>query len=400
MYIAGDLRTETSYTDMTTTATTIKAFDRMNLFGAAAQARVCYGAAASWAFRTAPPPPPPLITSTSTSTIPGTPRVRSKQRGLCSLAYASPPPRHVLNFVSVTGVLSMRVCEANSLDFGAKVATLGKTSADSSSTVSVTPAAEEDSSSAGASGPESEAAPTVILRPGILLTKPKSRWFETGRLPVPCSNPGISMEGYRYAALRRVRLFEPIGESDQADAFHYAMKRGEAGYSINGYTDQMIRRKAAEKWQSTLMTKEGRRFFSRVWHSVTPDNLEDFDILRDAKPERVSKEALARGKSRFPSCQLRSMQRWASSLGVAELVSRVSVGLPCGGNFRSWPDQSTKVIWLAAANVNGSDTATTTTTTTAIIQPTQFNKYFSCGPDVAITDCFRMMLAYIVLNVD
>lgn len=44
------------------------------------------------------------------------------------------------------------------------------------------------------------------------------------------------------------------------------------------------------------MTKEGRRCFSRIWHSVTPDNLEDFDILRDAKPERVSKEALARGK--------------------------------------------------------------------------------------------------------
>ncbi|KAI3643076.1 hypothetical protein MP228_012631 [Amoeboaphelidium protococcarum] len=282
-----------------TTTTTIDTFDKMNLFGAAAQARVCYGAAACWAFRKAPPPPPPLITSTSTSTIPGTPRVRSKQRGLSSLAYASPPPRHVLNFVSVTGVLSMRVCEANSQDFGAKVASLGKTSADSSSAASATPAAEEDSSSAAAaSGPESEAAPTVILRPGVSLAKPKSRWFETGRLPVPCSNPGIQMEGYRYAALRRVRLFEPIGESDQAGAFHYAMKRGEAGYSINGHTDQMIRRQAAEKWQSTLMTKEGRRCFSRVWHSVTPDNLEDFDILRDAKPERVSKEAIARGKVR------------------------------------------------------------------------------------------------------
>ncbi|KAI3635591.1 hypothetical protein MIR68_006229 [Amoeboaphelidium protococcarum] len=49
-------------------------------------------------------------------------------------------------------------------------------------------------------------------------------------------------------------------------------------------------------WQARLVWKSGVRLQSRVWHSVTEENLEDLDILRDAKPEKLSRESVARGK--------------------------------------------------------------------------------------------------------
>ncbi|KAI3648403.1 hypothetical protein MP228_006257 [Amoeboaphelidium protococcarum] len=60
--------------------------------------------------------------------------------------------------------------------------------------------------------------------------------------------------------------------------------------------DAVIREETENSWLTGLVWKSGVRLQSRVRHSVTEENLEDFDILRDAKPEKLSRESVARGK--------------------------------------------------------------------------------------------------------
>ncbi|KAI3633534.1 hypothetical protein MIR68_008481 [Amoeboaphelidium protococcarum] len=293
MSIAGELCdfSEALFAETTTTTTTTT-----TLFGAAAVARVCYSAAACWAFRKAPPPPSPLI---STSTPPGTPQVKKLQHRPSNFLSASPPPRHVLNFVSVTGELSLRVDEVKSRHSGATVATQGNSGSGSGSAGStpLSVAAPSVAGPPGTPGPESsDAAPASTLCQVIAPLMPRAPVFPTGELRSPRPGFGIPMLEFRQAALGNEKIQAQAGKSMLADRFLKAMKQGPAGYRDNGKADRRRRQEVTDSWQAKLKTMGGTRRFSRVWHSVTPDNLEDFDILREAKPERLPMEQIASGK--------------------------------------------------------------------------------------------------------
>ncbi|KAI3630089.1 hypothetical protein MIR68_011524 [Amoeboaphelidium protococcarum] len=286
MYIAGELCDFSEASNAETTSTT-----STTLLGATTVVRMRYTSAACWAFRFAPPPPSPLI---STSTSPETPQVQKMQH--CPSTFStSLPPRQVLNSVSVTGEPASRVDEVKSQQSEATVVTQGNTGSGSGSAVSA-PLAVAVPSAAGSSGPETDAAPASALCQVIAPLMPRAPVFPTGELRSPRPGFGIPMVELRLAALGNKEIQQKAGKSSRADNFLKAMKCGPAQYIDNREVDKRVRKEATDRWQAKLKTMGGTRRFSRVWHSVTPDNLEDFDILREAKPERLPKEQIAAGE--------------------------------------------------------------------------------------------------------
>ncbi|KAI3633583.1 hypothetical protein MIR68_008530 [Amoeboaphelidium protococcarum] len=292
MFIAGDFcdisdasNAETITTTTTTTTTT-------TLLGATTVVRMRYSSAACWAFRFAPPPPSPLI---STSTPPETPQVQKMQHGPSNFS-TSLPPRQVLNSVSVTGEPASRVDEVKSQQSEATVVTQGNTGSGFCSADSV-PLSVAAPSVAGTPGPESsDAAPASALCQVIAPLMPRAPVFPTGEFRSPRPGFGVPMVELRLAALGNKEIQQKAGKSSRADNFLKAMKCGPAQYIDNREVDERVRKEATDSWQAKLKTMGGTRRFSRVWHSVTPDNLEDFDILREAKPERLPMEQIAAGE--------------------------------------------------------------------------------------------------------
>ncbi|KAI3632079.1 hypothetical protein MIR68_009915 [Amoeboaphelidium protococcarum] len=292
--------TSATITLTTSTTSTLDCNDCNDLFGAAALARVCYSAAARWAFRKAPLPPSPLISIPAA--FPRTPRVARSKRGPSSYAFASPPPRYQAVFESaVEGDDIVRACTAKDQDSWASALPqvcpafpAGLTShsvpfsADS-------PAAESDASGCCSDDKVPASAASAPWWSGLAPLLPLAPEFPTGRLSPRKPANVVSMKDLRRQALKSgsaVKFATKIGKSEQ---FLFALKGGPGAY-CRGTKDTVIREETENSWQTGLVWKSGVRLQSRVWHSVTEENLEDFDILRDAKPEKLSRESVARGK--------------------------------------------------------------------------------------------------------
>ncbi|KAI3645349.1 hypothetical protein MP228_011513 [Amoeboaphelidium protococcarum] len=293
MFIAGELCdfSDASNAETTTTTTTTTT----TLLGATTVVRMRYSSAACWAFRFAPPPPSPLI---STSIPPETPQVLKMQHGPSNFS-TSLPPRQVLNSVSVTGEPASRVDEVKSQQSEATVVTQGNTGSGSGSADSapLSVAVPSVAGPPGTPGPESsDAAPASALCQVIAPLMPRAPVFPTGEFRSPRPGFGVPLVELRLAALGNKEIQQKAGKSSRADNFLKAMKCGPAQYTDNREVDERVRKETTDRWQAKLKTMGGTRRFYRVWHSVTPDNLEDFDILREAKPERLPMDQIAAGE--------------------------------------------------------------------------------------------------------
>ncbi|KAI3641280.1 hypothetical protein MIR68_000752 [Amoeboaphelidium protococcarum] len=240
--------------------------------------------AASWAFRKAPPPPSPIIS------IPAaflrTPRVARSKRGPSSYAFVSPPPRYQAVFESaVEGDDIVRACTAKDQDSWASAQPQECPASPAGLTANSVPSSADSPASAP-------------WWSGLTPLLPLAPEFPTGRLSDRKPANVVSMKGLRRQALKSeiaVKIGTKIGKSEQ---FLFAIKGGPGAYS-RGTKDAVIREETENSWQTGLIWKSGVRLPSQVWHSVTEENLEAFDILRDAKPEKLSKQSVASGQNSY-----------------------------------------------------------------------------------------------------